>query len=252
MKDEAGIAWADISVVIPVYNEAGNIEPLVREIHESLGGQLSAEVIFVDDGSTDDTAARVEAMRKSSSMRVRLVRHDRNRGQSAAVLTGVCAASATVVATLDGDGQNDPADIPRLLETYRGVFAEGVRLVAGQRFRREDSWLRRASSRVANRVRSVVLHDHIADTGCGLKVFERRMFLRIAHFDHMHRFLPALFIGCGARVRTVPVHHRPRRQGRSKYGVRNRLWAGIVDMLGVKWLMRRAIVTASLAADERT
>ncbi|MGH8196050.1 MAG: glycosyltransferase family 2 protein, partial [Woeseiaceae bacterium] len=252
MIDEARTAPIEISVVIPVYNEGDNLEPLMRELREAFAGRLAAEVILVDDGSIDDTAVRFATLRGAHRLSLRLIRHVDNRGQSAAILTGVTSAAADIVATLDGDGQNDPADIPILLDAYRRAFARGVRLVAGQRIRRRDTWMRRVSSRLANFVRSLVLHDHIADTGCGLKVFDRVTFLRIAPFDHMHRFLPALFLGYGAGVHTVPVHHRPRRHGYSKYGVRNRLWVGIVDLFGVKWLMRRAIASMPLATDERT
>jgi dolichol-phosphate mannosyltransferase len=153
----------------------------------------------------------------------------------------VRAARHSVIATLDGDGQNDPADIPRLLDDYLRGFAEGTRLVTGHRVQRRDTWLRRMSSRIANGVRSRLLHDHTPDTGCGLKVFARDDFLALPFFDHMHRFLPALIARHGGRIVSLPVNHRPRTRGKSKYGVTNRLWVGITDLLGVMWLRRRAV-----------
>jgi dolichol-phosphate mannosyltransferase len=239
----AGEMRVDLSVVIPVYNEADNLEVLTAELRGALAGGPPAEILFVDDGSTDDIAKRFAALRGGRGTPLRLIRHASNRGQSAALVSGVAAAAGGIIATLDGDGQNDPADLPLLLDVYRREFASGVRLIAGQRVRRRDSLLRRASSRVANAVRGRLLGDGIADTGCGLKVFERRAFMRIAPFDHMHRFLPALFMSQGAGVLAVPVRHRPRRHGCSKYGVHNRLWVGIVDLFGVRWLTRRRIET---------
>ncbi|CAN5121200.1 glycosyltransferase family 2 protein [soil metagenome] len=234
------------SVVIPVYNEVENLEALTEELRRVLGRQPPAEILLVDDGSTDDIVTRFVDLQRRDGAPVRLVRHARNRGQSAAIVSGVTAASGTIIVTMDGDGQNDPADLPRLLDIYRQEFPAGVRLVAGQRERRRDSLLRRVSSVVANRVRSRVLGDGIADTGCGLKVFDRETFLGIPPFDHMHRFLPALFMSRGARVLAVPVTHRPRLHGISKYGVGNRLWVGIVDLFGVRWLTRRRIETSDI------
>jgi dolichol-phosphate mannosyltransferase len=198
------------------------------------------EVLTVDDGSTDATPARLaEATR--AYPRLRVVRHARSCGQSTALHTGVRYARGAWVATLDGDGQNDPADVPRLLAIARDPAAPaGLHLVTGRRRRRHDSVLRRLSSGVANRVRAALLHDETPDTGCGLKVFRRDAFLALPYFDHMHRFLPALILRAGGRVLSVPVAHRPRLHGRSHYGVGNRLWVGIVDLLGVMWLLRRA------------
>jgi len=229
-----------LSVVIPAHNEAENIGPLVREIVAALGGAGDWEIVVVDDGSSDGTGARAEAAGREVPQ-LRVVRHASPRGQSFAVVTGVRAASGPWVATLDGDGQNDPADIPRLLEARERAAAAGggPLLLAGFRATRRDSWLKRASSRIANAVRGRLLGDATPDTGCGLKLFEREAFLAVPHFDHMHRFLPALFIRAGGRVVSVPVGHRPRTRGRSHYGVFNRLGVGIVDLLGVMWLMRR-------------
>ncbi len=230
----------DLSVVIPVYNEQDNILPLVAEIRAALDGRVDYELIYVDDGSTDATAGRlVEAGRDLA--RLRVLRHVSSCGQSTAIRTGVRAARAPWIATLDGDGQNDPADLPRLLVAAQAPDRPGdLELIAGYRRNRRDSWLKRLSSRVANGVRSRLLADATPDTGCGLKVFRRETFLALPYFDHMHRFLPALVIRNGGSVRSVEVSHRPRERGRSKYGLHNRLWVGLVDLAGVMWLQRRA------------
>jgi dolichol-phosphate mannosyltransferase len=223
----------EISVVIPVCNEVDNVEPLAREIVAALSGR-EFEIIFVDDGSTDDTAAAVRALRKDIPQ-VRLLKHSFRSGQSAAVCSGVRHARADWIATLDGDGQNDPADIPKLYEAR-----QSAELVMGNRVQRRDTWLRHAQSRVANGVRGRLLGDGTPDTGCGIKVMRREVFMDLPRFDHMHRFLPALFLRAGARVVSVPVAHRPRERGASKYGLFDRLWVGIVDIFGVMWLRRRA------------
>ncbi len=227
----------ELSVVVPVYNEQDSLQPLLEEIEAALGG-IDYEVLFVDDGSSDGTAARLAAL-KAAFPRLRVLRHARNYGQSAAIASGVEAARGTWIATLDGDGQNDPADIPRLRALAQEGGGERPLLVVGWRRRRQDGWLRRLSSRVANGVRSRLLGDGTPDTGCGLKLFRRDLFLALPRFDHMHRFLPALVLREGGEVRSVAVNHRPRRGGRSKYGVHDRLWVGIADLFGVMWLMRR-------------
>jgi dolichol-phosphate mannosyltransferase len=223
----------EISVVIPVCNEVDNVEPLAREIVAALSGR-EFEIIFVDDGSTDGTAVAVRALRKDIPQ-VRLLTHSFRSGQSAAVCSGVRHARAEWIATLDGDGQNDPADIPKLYEARHSA-----ELVMGNRVQRRDTWLRHAQSRVANGVRGRLLGDGTPDTGCGIKVMRREVFMDLPQFDHMHRFLPALFLRAGARVVSVPVAHRPRERGASKYGLFDRLWVGIVDIFGVMWLRRRA------------
>jgi len=232
-------------VVVPVHNEADNVEGLIEEIHAALQGQESFEVVFIDDASDDDTAQRLTRLVRRLP-RLRVLRHRRNCGQSTAIATGVRHARGHLVATLDGDGQNDPADLPALLARWDGESAAGPQplLLAGWRAQRRDTWLRRISSRVANGVRSRLLADATPDTGCGLKLFEREAFLALPFFDHMHRFLPALFVRAGGRVVSVPVRHRPRLLGRSHYGVWNRLWVGIVDLIGVSWLRRRMVLTA--------
>ena len=227
-----------ISVVIPVCNEADNVEPLAREIQAALADHAPFEIIFVDDGSTDNTVAALCAARDAGIPQIRLLQHSSRCGQSAAVHTGVRAAHAEWVATLDGDGQNDPADIPALIAAQASA-GEGLRLVMGNRTTRKDTWLRKVSSRVANGVRGWMLTDGTPDTGCGIKLMHRATFLELPRFNHMHRFLPALYQRAGARVMSVPVRHRPRTRGTSKYGLHNRLWVGIVDLFGVRWLIRR-------------
>ena len=228
----------DFSVVVPVCNEAENVEPLAREIDAALNNR-AYEMIFVNDGSTDETAAILKKL-KSSLPALRVLSHSFRSGQSAAVASGVRAARAPWVATLDGDGQNDPADIPRLIEARDGPEGRGVQLFMGNRkASRKDTAFRKLQSSVANGVRSSLLGDGTPDTGCGIKLFSRDVFMDLPRFDHMHRFLPALFLRQGARVISVPVSHRPRTRGTSKYGMLNRLWVGIVDIAGVMWLRRR-------------
>ena len=230
-------------MVIPAHNEAENVGPLLREIAAALrpGGPLEYEVVVVDDGSTDATSARAQEAAQGL-LQLRVVRHPSPKGQSFAIVTGVRAARGRWIATMDGDGQNDPADIPKLVAARDAAAPRpdgGPLLLAGYRRARRDSWLKRVSSRIANGVRGRMLGDHTPDTGCGLKLFEREAFLAVPHFDHMHRFLPALFVRAGGRVISVEVGHRPRTRGRSHYGLFNRLWVGIVDLFGVFWLIRR-------------
>lgn len=228
-----------ISVVIPFYNEQDSIVPLFTEIEQALSGTFDYELIAVDDGSSDETGA-VMADAARNLQTVRLVRLACNRGQSTALANGIHAARAPLIATLDGDGQNPPTDIVKLLGHYRQAIDEGAVAIVGWRQHRNDTRVRRMSSRIANRFRGAVLGDRCPDTGCGLKIFARDDFLALPKFRNMHRFLPALFVRAGVRVISVPVTHRQRQLGRSKYGVRNRLWAGLVDLAGVYWLTRRA------------
>ena len=223
-----------LSVVVPVRNEGPNVLPLIEEIGAALTG-IAYEIVYVDDGSTDETAATLLMARAYQPATLVLRRHQAGCGQSAAIVTGVRAARGQWIATIDGDGQNDPADIPRLL----AQAGPALTLIAGHRTMRWDSWVKRRTSRIANRVRAGLLHDATPDTGCGLKVFSREAFLQLPHFDHMHRYLPALFIRAGGQVMSVPVNHRPRLRGASKYGTLDRLWVGLFDLVGMYWLQRR-------------
>jgi dolichol-phosphate mannosyltransferase len=228
-----------LSVVVPVKNEEDNVEPLVREISAALSGNAEFEIIYINDGSTDGTQAVLEALKREFPM-LRVIVHRDSCGQSQAVTSGVRAARFEWIATLDGDGQNDPADIPALLAKLADpVQPANLEMLAGWRARRNDTLLRRLSSKVANGVRSRMLKDNTPDTGCGLKVFARETFLQLPNFDHIHRFLPALVMRGGGAVVSVAVNHRSRERGISKYGLHNRLWVGIVDLFGVAWLQRR-------------
>lgn len=229
----------ELSVIVPVYNEADNIAPLVAEVRDALEGKLEYEMIYVNDHSTDDSAAQLAELARGEP-RLRVLTHRANYGQSTAMRSGVLAARAPWVAFLDGDGQNDPADIPKLWEMLHAPGrSAALCMVAGYRRKRRDNWLKRISSKIANGVRSRLLQDRTPDTGCGLKLVSRQAFLDLPYFDHMHRFLPALIQRDGGEVVSVVVNHRPRMRGVSKYGLHNRLWVGIIDMLGVWWLQKR-------------
>jgi dolichol-phosphate mannosyltransferase len=225
-----------VSVVVPVRNEAENIRPLTDEIVAALSGRWPFELVFVNDGSTDGTQAAIQKL-KAERPFLRQVKHEISCGQSSAVRTGVAAARAPLVATLDGDGQNDPSFIPALLAALEQGTTIG--LVAGQRVGRRDTGFKKIQSRVANGVRSAILRDGTRDTGCGLKAFRRDAFLALPYFDGLHRFLPALFRRDGYEIAYVDVIDRPRRHGISNYGMWDRLWVGILDLAGVWWLIRR-------------
>jgi dolichol-phosphate mannosyltransferase len=242
----------ELSVVVPVHNERDNLEPLIGEIVAALAGVLPFEIVYVDDGSTDGTTERLAALR-ARVPELRVLRHAQGTGQSTAIRTGVLAARGQWIATLDGDGQNDPADIPALLTQACSLAAQRGDdrvLVAGWRTTRRDSRYTRWQSRIANGVRARLLRDGTPDTGCGLKVFTRAMYLALPFFDHMHRFLPALVRREGGAVISVPVNHRPRTHGASHYGLLNRAWAGLVDLAGVMWLARRARVVMATELDD--
>ena len=229
------------SVVIPVHNEAQNIEQLTHEIRTSLNPAHSFEILFVDDHSTDETQDKLKQL-KATMQNFAYVRHARQCGQSAALCTGVQRAAYPLIITLDGDGQNDPKDIARFL----AIFAEknathGLLLINGHRINRHDSTWRRFTSRIANQIRSSLLGDSIPDSGCGIKAFPKEVFLSLPVFNHMHRFLPALVIQQGGEIINVPVHHRKRLYGQSKYGTLDRLFCGIIDLFGVMWLGKRTI-----------
>ena len=228
----------ELSVVVPVFNEQENVGPLVREIAAALRGTTPYEIVFVDDHSRDGTLAALQAM-KAEVPELRVMHHVHQSGQSTAIRTGVKAARGSWIATLDGDGQNDPADIPRLLAA-RNVAASNTRLFAGWRVQRQDTSSKRWASRWANAIRARMLRDDTPDTGCGTKLFERAAFLDLPYFDHMHRYLPALMQRAGWKTVSVPVNHRPRGAGVSKYTNLGRALVGIKDLLGVSWLIQRS------------
>lgn len=248
----AGIAGESaaprISVVVPMLNEEDAVEPLVREIAGACAPLAPFEAVFVNDGSTDDTGSRIAALRSEFPW-LREVRHARPCGQSAALRSGVLAARAAVICTLDGDGQNPPAEIPRLVSPLLDDGAGRLGLVAGQRVRRQDKAARRFASRLANRLRAWILGDDTRDTGCGLKAFPRAIFLALPYFDHLHRYLPALVRREGFDVILVDVAHRARAAGRTKYTNIGRAFVGVQDLLGVWWLLRRRRLPTVLHED---
>lgn len=227
-----------ISVVVPCRNEADNILPLIEGIAHSLTSVGPFEIIVVDDGSDDGMAALLDAALRGQPF-LRVLRHDRPGGQSAAIHSGVLAARHGLICTLDGDGQNPPEELARLVLPFFGPGADGLGLVAGQRVGRKDTFARRFASRFANGLRARVLRDGTRDTGCGLKAFRRDAFLALPYFDHMHRYLPALFARDGWNIAHVDVAHRPRGGGRSHYSNLQRGIVGIFDLMGVAWLLRR-------------
>ncbi|MFN7136148.1 MAG: glycosyltransferase family 2 protein [Thermomonas sp.] len=231
-----------LSVVVPVHNEEDNVAPLIAEILAALRGRIEFEIVYVDDTSRDATLARLRDL-QATTPELRVVRHLCNAGQSTAVRNGVKAARAPWIATLDGDGQNDPADIPALLARRDAAPAE-VKLFAGWRVNRQDSGSKRWASKFANAIRSRLLRDATPDTGCGIKLFEREAFLDLPYFDHMHRYLPALMQRAGWQTVSVPVNHRHRTAGVSKYTNLGRALVGIKDLLGVAWLIQRSRRTA--------
>ncbi|MCG6203639.1 glycosyltransferase family 2 protein [Rhodopseudomonas sp. HC1] len=226
-----------VSIVVPVRNEADNVAPLITEIAAALDGRWDYEIVYVDDGSTDATPQRLTDLR-SQCPNLRQIRHAKSCGQSAAVRTGVRAARGVIVATLDGDGQNNPAFIPDLIRAIE-QGGERVGLAAGQRVGRKDTGFKKLQSKVANKVRGAILKDGTRDSGCGLKAFRRDVFLALPYFDGLHRFLPALVRREGYDVAYVDVADRPRLSGVSNYGFFDRLWVGLLDLAGVWWLIRR-------------
>jgi len=231
-----------LSVVVPVHNEEDNVAPLVGEIVAALRGLVDFEIVYVDDTSRDATLQRLRHL-QATTPELRVIRHLSNAGQSTAVRNGVKAARAPWIATLDGDGQNDPADIPKLL-AQRDAAAADIKLFAGWRVNRQDSGSKRWASKWANAIRARMLRDDTPDTGCGIKLFERDAFLDLPYFDHMHRYLPALMQRAGWKTVSVPVNHRHRTAGVSKYNNLNRALVGIRDLRGVAWLIVRSRRTA--------
>lgn len=231
------IAAIAVSIVVPVRNEAENIAPVIAEIAAALDGRWNYEIIYVNDGSTDATPERLASAMKSRR-NLRQIRHAASSGQSAAVRSGVRVAHGAIVATLDGDGQNNPAFLPALISAIE-QGGERTGLAAGQRVGRKDTGFKKMQSRIANSVRNAILHDGTRDTGCGLKAFRREVFLALPYFDGLHRFLPALVRREGYDIVYVDVIDRPRHSGVSNYGFFNRLWIGIMDLAGVWWLIRR-------------
>ena len=226
-----------VSIVVPVRNEAGNLAPLIAEIAAALDGRWAYEIIYVDDGSTDATGEKLAELRRSYRQ-LRQIRHATSGGQSAAVRSGVRAARGAIVATLDGDGQNNPVFLPDLIAAVEKGDGR-IGLAAGQRVGRKDTGFKKLQSRIANAVRNAILHDGTRDTGCGLKAFPREVFLAMPYFDGLHRFLPALVRREGYDIAYVEVIDRPRHSGASNYGFFDRLWIGIMDLAGVWWLIRR-------------
>jgi glycosyltransferase involved in cell wall biosynthesis len=232
-----------VTVVIPALNEAGNIGRLVEETYATVPGSYLAELIVIDDASTDATASEVKTLIESGRFSgLRYLRHDQRSGQSAALCSGILAATSPVIATMDGDGQNDPRDIPRLLEMLAAPGTDGPALVGGVRTNRKATGSKRWASLVANWIRDKVLQDDCPDTGCGIKVYWREAFLRLPFFTSMHRYLPALFQTYGLKVAYAPVNDRPRQAGVSKYNNLNRALVGLYDLVGVTWIRRRTKV----------
>jgi dolichol-phosphate mannosyltransferase len=226
----------ELSIVVPVFNEEDNILPLADEVRRAFGNKpVDYEILFVDDGSTDSTWQKIATARLADP-RVRGFRHQQNAGQSAALWTGIQATNSPLVATLDGDLQNDPADLPRLLDELRDCD-----FVCGVRTKRNDNWLRRVSSRIARKARRAALHVDFCDTGCAVRVFKRSALKGVFPFNGLHRFLPVLVNAAGARTREVPINHRARIAGYSKYGLHNRLWRGIFDLFAMAWYQKRRI-----------
>lgn len=231
---------SSVSVVIPAKDERDNIKPLVDEIYQALDGRYPFEIIYIDDGSTDGTFEEIVRLKQQEQRSVlRVYKHQQSVGQSTAIHQGVQHANGDIIVTLDADGQNDPADIPRMLAEAYNLPDGSDFCIAGWRKNRKDTAWYRLQSKFANKIRGSLLKDGTPDTGCGLKVFAKQSFLKFPYFDHMHRFIPALTRRLGGKVVVVEVNHRDRNAGVSKYNMWNRLWVGIFDLFGVMWLQRR-------------
>ena len=228
-----------ISIVIPIYNEENNITQLIDEIKVALGKKISYEIIIVDDGSNDNTSEALDIIGKKNKKKIIIFYHKKNYGQSVGLQTGVMAASSKYIVTLDGDGQNDPRDILKLIKSF-DVKAEFM-MVLGNRINRIDSVAKKVASRLAFQIRKLLLKDNTPDTGCAIKLFRKKDFLQLPFFDHIHRFLPFLFKTFGGKIISVPVNHRSRRYGLSKYSNYQRFLVGITDLYGVIWLRKRSV-----------
>ncbi len=232
-----------VSIVIPAHNEQHNMEPLVRELHDVRGHLPDSEIIFVDDGSTDQTLTELRRMKRECIADLRIIRHNSSVGQSTAILSGIRAARGQLIVTLDADGQNPPSDIPVMVNLALAQPSGSHFCIAGHRFQRQDTRWKKVQSRIANAIRRAILRDGTPDTGCALKVIPRETWLRLPCFDHMHRFLPALIQRVGGQIIVQKVSHRPRQHDESKYAMSDRLGAGIVDLAGMLWLGRRTRLT---------
>jgi len=232
-----------ISVVIPAKDELENIKPLVEEIYSALSDEHEFEIIYVDDGSSDGTFDEISRLKKEGFPALRALKHKTSVGQSTAVYNGVKAAKGELIVTLDADGQNNPINIPAMLEKAMQFPTGGHFCIAGYRKNRKDTAWKRFQSRIANKVRARILHDGTPDTGCGLKIFPRDTFLQLPYFDHMHRYIPALVHRMEGKIVVVEVDHRDRQAGISKYDMWGRLWVGLIDMWAVRWLQKRAKIS---------
>ena len=247
MRTSSTAKQPDISVLVPVMNEAGNIRPLIDEIIEAFAGR-DIEIIYINDASTDRTADELAAAQLDIAS-LKVLHHQHRAGQSAALRTGLSHASADLIAVLDGDGQNVPADFPLLEEALQNI-RPALGMAGGVRQNRKDSWMRRRASAFARMMRSRLLNDSHPDSGCGLKIVDKAIFDRLPYFNHMHRFMPSLVRGEGGEVLAVPVSHRMRGAGQSKYGNLDRLLVGISDMFGVIWLLKRRARTGHITIDQ--
>lgn len=237
-----------ISAVVPMLNEAENVASLVAEIQEAAKLCPITEIVLVDDGSTDATADVIKTL-KAQDSRIRLIRHNARSGQSAALRSGVRAATGQLIITMDGDGQNNPADIPALYQKWLTNPDAPMLMVAGQRAKRQDSLLKKFTSRAGNGIRRTLLRDGVRDTGCSLKLYRREDYLALPYFNHMHRFMAALYMREYGTIMLVDVGHRHRARGVSKYGFWDRLWAGVFDLIGVMWLQARAAKKLSITEE---
>ncbi len=232
-----------LSIVIPVFNEAENIKQLIEEVMQACASIEQLELIIVDDTSTDNTWDVLKKINQNTPI-LRLIQHKNNTGQTAAIVTGIKTATHDIIATLDGDGQNDPNDIIKMLDIWQQQSSTNY-VIVGHRTTRKDSLHKRISSKIVNRIHNVLFKDGCRDTGCGIKIFKRSDFLKLPHFDNIHRFLPALFTSIQVQSINVPVNHRPRTKGQSKYGFFDRFSAWIIDIFGIIWLKRRSVNVAS-------